>query len=126
MSYEGFVQQICEKGHFSGRDCMDDNAACRICGGKLVWENNVDQTNWEDFGYIRQEDMKKFVIQEEVIEICSHCGQNKQVSPTLYRPPTPEETAENRTMSGFDVPEGADCDYVYLKDLNEPKISLRY
>jgi len=117
MSYEGFIQQICENGHFSGRDCCDSNETCRICSGKIVWENEVDQTNWEDVGYIQREDMNKFIIQKAVIETCSHCGQNKQISPDIYRPPTPEETAQYRTISGLDVPEGADCDYVYLKDL---------
>jgi len=47
MSYEGYDQVLCEKGHLSTFDCWvawQNNLICR-CGAKLVWWNPVNETN---------------------------------------------------------------------------------
>ena len=53
MSYEGFVQSLCSKGHLTEYDCCEsDPKECRICKSKMVWFNAVDTTNGENAGYI--------------------------------------------------------------------------
>lgn len=49
MSYEGYVEYLCEKGHYFSFDCYDDpdKPACPRCGGPPVWKHSVDQTNGE-------------------------------------------------------------------------------
>ncbi len=45
MSYEGYTQVICKKGHYWMVDCMmDDRVPCK-CGAPAVWWNMVNQTN---------------------------------------------------------------------------------
>lgn len=46
MSYEGFVEFICEKGHYSTYDAYEeDSDKCRHCGSKMKYRHSVDQTN---------------------------------------------------------------------------------
>ena len=47
MSYEGFVQALCENGHDCSGDCylFSRYNPCSKCGGEIVWENSVDTTN---------------------------------------------------------------------------------
>ena len=48
MSYEGYSEWLCEKGHYQTSDAYeDDPTTCRKCGAKLVWSHAVDQTNGE-------------------------------------------------------------------------------
>lgn len=46
MSYEGYTEYLCEKGHYWSANCyFDDGEPCAVCGGAPVWRHAVDQTN---------------------------------------------------------------------------------
>ena len=48
MSFEGFYQKLCKKGHYAEYDVHDansDRTNCIICGTDYVWTNLVDITN---------------------------------------------------------------------------------
>lgn len=46
MSYEGYQEYLCKKGHYSARDCYEPKlVVCPECGGQLEYWNSVDQTN---------------------------------------------------------------------------------
>lgn len=50
MSYEGYEEFICEKGHYHTSDALyesyvEQTKNCPQCGGKMEWWNSVDQTN---------------------------------------------------------------------------------
>lgn len=85
MSYEGFYQRICEKGHYWEIDAYsaEANSHCPVCQKKIVWENQVDQTNGsydEDCnridGYVS---LRPFKVKK-----CKECG---TVLLELYKPP---------------------------------------
>lgn len=100
MSYEGYDQCICEKGHYFISDCYwtDDKPICPICGSTMTWYNAVDQTNGNDFGYISFNDLKeKFLVQDKEYKTCEHCGHHELVHPEIFRIPTKEETDPLRT-----------------------------
>ena len=53
MSFEGYYQVLCENGHYSTKDCYQDDHnsfTCPICGQKMAWWNLVDVTNgsWDE------------------------------------------------------------------------------
>ena len=48
MSYEGFEQALCAKGHYHHYDCYSTTPKkCQIkgCSEKIVWRNMVNLTN---------------------------------------------------------------------------------
>lgn len=49
MSYEGYVEYLCSKGHLSSLDVYfyDDleHNCCQDCGEDFVFQHSVDQTN---------------------------------------------------------------------------------
>ena len=50
MSYEGYTQVLCEKGHYTSYDAYNDISGnkdwkCPVCKAKLAWYNLVDLTN---------------------------------------------------------------------------------
>lgn len=48
MSYEGYTEYICPKGHIWECDVYleDSNAhVCKMCGNRAEWIHDVDQTN---------------------------------------------------------------------------------
>lgn len=60
MSYEGYTEYLCEKGHYFTVDAMDDwdyrpgqghvraQQECEVCKGKLAFMASVDETNGVD------------------------------------------------------------------------------
>lgn len=49
MSYEGYNEFLCAKGHYLSCDCYEtDPETCHICGSKMQWWHPVDQTNGYD------------------------------------------------------------------------------
>lgn len=48
MSYEGFTEYLCEKGHYFARDVYSnslDEKPCPACGSQWAYTHSVDQTN---------------------------------------------------------------------------------
>jgi len=92
MSYEGYVQLICESGHYTVTDCNDyDREAlnCGFCNTKVAWENHVDLTNgsWDENneridGYFHVE----VDVKAETCE-CPKCGNNHSTSVSTYKIP---------------------------------------
>ncbi|MBI3632293.1 MAG: hypothetical protein HY225_02500 [Candidatus Vogelbacteria bacterium] len=98
MSYEGYVQVLCENGHYHAFDAYDDVVSNSIdwaqfngyggvdqerkpwacfCGKDMVWVNNVDETNCESAGYVELE-----VQTEAKFCTCVDCG-NKHVTEAM-------------------------------------------
>jgi hypothetical protein len=92
MSYEGYEQVLCEKGHLSTFGCWDEwqhNPICH-CGAKLVWWNAVDETNgsFEMNPTTGQEERIDGYVELEVLEEgkkCEHCG--SMIGETTYKVP---------------------------------------
>lgn len=45
MSWEGYGQALCEKGHQYFFDAYDSEAECTICRSNMAWSYMVDLTN---------------------------------------------------------------------------------
>ena len=88
MSYEGYRQKLCPKGHYFEREdigCWEDTAPCDECGEEAVWCNSVDDTNCNSYGEI---DMEPFLVRRG-----KHTNEPDD-GPDIYRIPTEEETEE--------------------------------
>ena len=83
MSYEGYVQLLCAKGHLTEIDCYEDIPEKCHCGRKFVWRNGVDTTNgsYDDNGN-RIDGAVELEISKEIK--CKHCGHGKEI---IYRIP---------------------------------------
>ena len=90
MSYEGYVQRICEAGHLSRADAYDDPSTC-FCGHKVVFRNSVDQTNGDDMGIIPAFELQKLLLSREERTACPTCGACKVTQQALYRVPSEGE-----------------------------------
>ena len=87
MSYEGYVQTICENGHYSEFDAHDTRwvrgeIECPECESEIVWVNEVDETNCDGYGYIEVE-----LDKPAVTETCDHCGHTRVVEEETYKIP---------------------------------------
>lgn len=101
MSYEGYVQCICLNGHrFDWWDIYScQEPICDFCKAKAAFSNSVDQTNGEDVGYIHEESfIDNFLVTEEVIETCEHCGHKERKEPKVFRIPSKKEAEPYRTI----------------------------
>jgi len=103
MSYEGYVQCLCAKGHHWNLDCyqedelgyMDEalkkegklpvHLLCPVCKSPVAWRNGVDQTNCDEHGYVALEIDKPAVICK-----CDKCGIEHVVEPPVYKIPPPD------------------------------------
>ena len=95
MSYEGYVQMLCERGHYEIKNAHDNkNDNCYACGAPFIWFNNVDDTNIDNHGFI---EMKQFLMNPAITETCTHCKHVKEVAAEVYRVPTDEEVKKSRT-----------------------------
>ncbi len=95
MSYEGYVQGICENGHlthFQEPYIWGDSKphACEVCEASIAWHNPVDQTNCDDFGIIPQSEFDKLLVEAEIVETCS-LGHQHVTKQAVYRIPTDNE-----------------------------------
>ena len=91
MSYEGYTQLICKKGHTWMVDCMmDDEKPCH-CGAPIAWSNMVDQTNgcepWKgDPGRMPRHDIINDCIcghidlEQKSLKSCDKCGSTLSVT----------------------------------------------
>ena len=88
MSYEGFSQYLCIKGHHWTEDCMStgfelkDNK-CPYCGESAVWENMVNVTNgsYDDDG----KRIDGYIELEIATQEC--CHECKHIIETTYKIP---------------------------------------
>ena len=100
MSYEGYEEHLCVKGHKFTVDAYDSTMAywdaeskatqyahlCPVCRVKSVWYNMVDETNYAGFPYNNYVELST----EETCE-CAGCGHRHTKKVATYRIPTPEE-----------------------------------
>lgn len=45
MSYEGSIELLCGKGHYSVINCYSDEPEKCSCGGKFTHRHSIDETN---------------------------------------------------------------------------------
>lgn len=87
MSYEGYEQLICDKGHYYVASCWDEKPKCLDCGSAVIaWHNSVDDTNCDDWGIIPEEQIEALVIEPAVYETCN-LEHPHLISPAVYRIP---------------------------------------
>lgn len=67
MSFEGYYQRLCKRGHMMSADVYlaSDNDRCMRCDEPIAWQHLVDQTN--DEGEIVQ-------LELDFKNECEHCG----------------------------------------------------
>lgn len=86
MSYEGYKQFWCKKGHYWEVDCYsyDHEEKCPWCGKDVFFENSVDVTNGShDEDGNRIDGLIDPVVKKEVSGICSTCG-GKHICEVIY------------------------------------------
>lgn len=100
MSFEGYYQCLCKKGHRVSLDCWSepDEEVCYHCKEPIVWQNLVDQTNGEEVGFIPDNSFKTLLVKDVVTETCICCGNMKILEPATYRIPTEDELLNLRTI----------------------------
>jgi len=96
MSYEGYSQFWCKKGHYWTIDCNllhyeGEKVKCPICYKEEVFENMVDVTNgsFDDDGtridgFIEPEIKKKEIMK------CKNCGKERICECSIYKIPKNE------------------------------------
>jgi DNA-directed RNA polymerase subunit RPC12/RpoP len=93
MSFEGFYQVLCEKGHQYTLDVYGDpkpeKSKCVVCGGKANWWNLVDTTNgsWDDKGKRIDGLIKLRVNTKAKKKTCPYCGYTRVVKVATYKIP---------------------------------------
>lgn len=92
MSYEGYSQFLCKKGHYWTLDAYetmwdDKKQKCPICKKEEVWKNMVNVTNgsWDDDGR-RIDNYIELKVKSETSGKCSACGK-KHVCEITYEIP---------------------------------------
>lgn len=101
MSFEGYYQFLCEKGHYSEVDvyaavASGDEYKCPFCNSPVAWWNQVDTTNgsfcWNE-STNDQDRIDGFVELEvdQSPETCTcHCGHVHTKTVCTYKFPPPE------------------------------------
>lgn len=93
MSYEGYVQCICEKGHyFTSNNIydMDEKYLCH-CGASQRWVNHVDTTNGTSEGVIYVDSLHKMCcVQQAEFGTCN-LGHRHVQKEAVFRIPTEAE-----------------------------------
>ena len=91
MSYEGYEQLLCAKGHYHIVDCYDhkpNKCPAKGCKSKIVWQNSVDLTNGsrDDKGK-RIDGFVELKIKSKKRCICEECGNEHNLEePTFIIP----------------------------------------
>jgi len=93
MSYEGYSQFWCKKGHYWTVDCnlliyVDDTEKCPICNKEEVFENMVDVTNgsFDDDGTRIDNFIEPEIKKKEVMK-CKSCGKERICDCSIYKIP---------------------------------------
>jgi len=96
MSWEGWVQLVCERGHSHACDgyefeFVQEYWECPDCGAGLAWYNVVDVTNGSfDDDDNRIDGYVQLKIREAHRCECPTCGTEHSSSPTEYEIPKDE------------------------------------
>lgn len=98
MSYEGYDQELCAKGHYQDVDCLErvylgDGRICNICKEEIVWWNPVDETNGCecDAGCGEHSCDPKSLEVDKPAETCKcQCGHVHVVKQVTYKIPSKE------------------------------------
>lgn len=94
MSYEGYSQLLCKKGHYWTLNYYEmdytelkDNQ-CPICGEPAIWENMVDTTNgsFDEETDERIDNYIELKQKSETSGICSACGGKHICEVTYFKP----------------------------------------
>jgi len=103
MSWEGYYRHLCSNGHITIRDGYEeqfggDLKICPKCKDKIVWWQQIDQTNGCDedaFGEFGEHldscscgDFKLETREPVVYCVCNDCGTVHQKKETTYKIPT--------------------------------------
>lgn len=96
MSYEGRIQCLCRNGHRFTLDAYSEANNCH-CSARIVFHNDVDDTNGEACGEIPNHCWEQLIISPEEVEVCN-LGHRHIMKEALYRPPTPGELIFMRYM----------------------------
>lgn len=95
MSYEGYVQCVCDNGHYFVCDAFGQ-AQCQ-CGAAVAWDNDVDQTNCDAYGEIPYEVLSdKFLLEPAKAATCN-LGHEHVIAIAVFRIPTKDESDPLRT-----------------------------
>lgn len=73
MSWEGYYQHLCEKGHYWEKAAVyqDEDEECSICKSKVVWTNTVNTTNGS---FERSKRVDGYVkLKKKSQRVCSEC-----------------------------------------------------
>ena len=86
MSYEGYDEYLCEKGHYYAKDCHHaDPERCPICQGKITHWHPVDATNgMTDDPATYPARKKKIGVEDDWRE--DHYGNNYSLEIPLFEP----------------------------------------
>lgn len=90
MSWEGYLQCLCAKGHYFIADPYTVET-CPHCASPAAFNNVVDDTNCDSVGEIPLEELDKFKIAEATTTICTQCTHVHMVEPARFRVPTEAE-----------------------------------
>lgn len=82
MSFSGFYQCLCAKGHAFDVDCFEAHSsiACPHCKKSVAWWNLVDTTN----GFELEDCVELKESHAAINFTCGHCNQTKLVEPVRF------------------------------------------
>lgn len=89
MSFSGFYQILCSKGHYWTEDCyvadnegtVDGEGVCSFCGSPVAWWDMVDTTN--DAGEPTILELYEYAKHCT----CDKCGDTHKISPDIFKIP---------------------------------------
>ena len=92
MSFEGYNQLLCKKGHFFTQDVYDardiEDIKCPVCKEKVAWWNIVDVTNGSYEGKVRIDGYIELKIKTKTKTCkCSKCSNVHVVDDATYQIP---------------------------------------
>lgn len=90
MSYEGYEEWLCNKGHYTTTDCSESApVVCKICGEGYKWRHSVDVTNGYDEEYASTSDAPKTEVGFDDIWHTDHYN-NRYATKALRYTPAPD------------------------------------
>lgn len=95
MSYEGYTQVLCAKGHYFAYDAYYDSIAypskewkCDICKAKMAWYNLVDLTNGSYEGKKRIDGFVELKVDVPATMCkCKECGNEHTIACATFKIP---------------------------------------